>query len=178
MKTLDDAWSWYVQTKSVLRVILRLADLHWDSLPWDAALGKDSQLNQWNGPPLAVGAGLALEHLDDLAVVVLFSMFEGLVREKVGHEVAGEIQSLAHPVMISAAKQVAHDIERGSFAKVLDHLRTIDPDLVEQVRQVRMYRNWVAHGRRSSTRYRFEPRAVYERLSALLFALDGGTPPG
>ena len=50
--------------------------------------------------------------------------------------------------------------------------------LVEEVNQVRRYRNWVAHGRRDDLRPKdnVEPREAYDRLTRFLAALRGGPP--
>lgn len=47
-------------------------------------------------------------------------------------------------------------------------------DLIEQVNQVRRYRNWVAHGRREDMRPEAEvyPKTAYDRLQKILTALQ------
>lgn len=179
MKTLEEAWRWYEQTKFLLRVTKRLADRHWDSI-WDSdpcriELLKDDKLNDLEGPRLVQSAGFGLAHLDDLAIVLLFSVFESIVREQVSAEVSQEIKGLKHSVILYAAEEARWALERGSFEKVLKSLKYTGHSLVEQVRQVRTYRNWVSHGRRGPPPFRLDPKAAYVRLSAFLNQLDQTT---
>jgi hypothetical protein len=64
-------------------------------------------------------------------------------------------------------------IAEGSFFHVLAAYKSgVDPGLIEQVNQVRRYRNWVAHGRRAGEiPDNVTPRAAYDRLRAFLSAL-------
>jgi hypothetical protein len=64
------------------------------------------------------------------------------------------------------------DIEHGSFFKVLEPYKKIDADLIEQVNQVRRYRNWVAHGRRGPQPDAVDPRAAWDRLQRCLDRLE------
>ena len=43
--SLDDAWGWY-QAVRLARTMVRLGDRHWNNLPWDGELGRDSHLQQ------------------------------------------------------------------------------------------------------------------------------------
>jgi hypothetical protein len=81
--------------------------------------------------------------------------------------------AVTHPVVQAALGDGRDQIEQGSFFRVLQAYKpSIDNDLVEQVNQVRKYRNWVAHGRRGSeTPASVTPLAAYDRLRALLAAL-------
>lgn len=57
----------------------------------------------------------ALDHLDDLAVVLLFSVFEASVREHLERAVAPEVEPLTHPVMRRAAEDAIDGIREGEF---------------------------------------------------------------
>ncbi len=46
-----------------------------------------------------------------------------------------------------ALKELHEALRHGSFAKVLEAYKVRNPDLVEEVSQVRRYRNWVTHRR-------------------------------
>jgi hypothetical protein len=68
-----------------------------------------------------------------------------------------------------AAEDAVSAVEFGSFAKVLDPYKAQGhADLIEEVNQVRRYRNWVAHGRRGDQPPSVAPRMAYERLSRCL----------
>ena len=172
MKTLADAWRWYRETQAQLQLLRRLGRRYWKELPWGGAMGRDEAF--FNRDPEAVQAAAesSLAHLDDLAVVVLFSVFESAVRHRTGEEVDKEAAGLRHPAMKGIAKEAKERIEVGSFFKVLEFYKEgIDPTLVEQVNQVRRYRNWVAHGKRGLPVANVDPDAAFERLGRFLKVL-------
>lgn len=113
--------------------------------------------------------------MDDLAIVVLFSVFESLVRSHVVEIIGPEAAALADPILRHAADGAIRGVQEGSFSsRVLEPLKEqgrVSADLVTQVNQVRDYRNWVAHGRRDRPKNNIEPLEAYERLSDFLDAL-------
>lgn len=172
MTTLEDAWTWYEATQASLRLVERLGDKHWDHLPWDASLGQDYLLRNLTGADVLDRARVGRKPLDDLAVLVLFSVFESVVRGLVTEQMASEASGLQHPALTHAAGEALEAIESGSFYRVLEPYKSRDPGLIEEVNQVRRYRNWVAHGRRGdppgSPPNRIDPRTAYDRLSRFL----------
>ena len=76
-------------------------------------------------------------------------------------------------------------IENGSFGRLTQMCRSLDPDLKTQVDQVRKYRNWVAHGRRGEAENVVTPDQSRNRLEGFLELLaswepgimDGPEPP-
>jgi uncharacterized protein YutE (UPF0331/DUF86 family) len=87
---------------------------------------------------------------------------------------------IVHPVLQSAARDALDGVQRGSFARVLRSLKGIDPDLVERVRKIRRYRNWVTHGKpeaESGKVPRVDPRAAYQTLRDFLLLLDRRETP-
>jgi hypothetical protein len=118
----------------------------------------------------------ASEPLADLAVLVLFSVFEAQVRQHVFKQVEEEAGGLRHLSLQHAAQETLQRIGEGSFFRVLEPFKGIDPDLVEQVNQVRRYRNWVAHGRQGERGAAITPDSAFERLGLFLDAigLTGG----
>jgi hypothetical protein len=168
MMTLEQAWLWYQETSRVLRLMNRLGEVHWTRLPWEGELGQDESLKPVEGKWLATAANRGLEQLNDLAIVLFFSIFESIVREGIRAEVEVESRTLKHPVLQNAAEKTDQELDRGSFHKVLDLLKTYDVNLVEQVRQVRRYRNWVSHGRRGKPAQQLDPEMAHKRLSDFL----------
>ena len=171
MKTLEEALEWYQCSRKLLLLAERLGKRHWDSLPWDGTLGKDSQLDL-SGEELIADAEVGLGPLDDLAVLVLFSVFESIVRTAILEEIKLESATLRHVALRRAAAETLEKTAEGSFFRVLEPYKELDPDLIEQVNQVRRYRNWVAHGRRDTAPPAVAPRAAYDRLSRFLTALE------
>jgi hypothetical protein len=179
MTTLEDAWAWY---QAVHEGAKRLAHLskYWDQLPWGGEehwirrLQNDNVLRHAEGGQLAAGAGVVQGNLEDLAVLVLFSVFEAIVRDIVASQVRPEAARLQHPALKAAGADVLHAITDGSFFRVIEPFKgTATNDLIEQVNQVRRYRNWVAHGRRPDNRpdALVEPKEAYRRLQAFLAAV-------
>jgi hypothetical protein len=82
MKTLADAWNWYVATKRNLERMHRLGRKHWaDSSLEGASIWQDDQFRMLEAPVIVAETTASLVPIDDLAVVVLFSVFESQVRD-------------------------------------------------------------------------------------------------
>jgi len=178
MNRLEEVWHWYERTRHVLYLAKRLGDKHWAALPPETSLSLDDKFKSVQTEHLTSWASAGLEPLDELAVVRLFAAFESLIRMKVGEEIEQERGSLSHPVLAFAATEVLKEVRRGSFATVLRSLKRIDPDLVEEVRQVRQYRNWISHGKSLDEATRVpsvDPRTAFTRLQRLLQAIEQRT---
>ena len=175
MTTLAAAWDWYTAARRSLERMRRLGRVHWDRLPWDGALGRDDEFRLLLGGTVCEESELGLEPIDDLAVVVLFSVFESVVREYVVRRLRPEADALTDPVLVQAAADAVRGVEDGSFyRRVLAPLKeqgAVPADLVTAVDQVRDYRNWVAHGRRGKPVNNVDPAVAYRRLQEFLSAL-------
>lgn len=151
---------------------------HWDHLPWEGALGHDDSLKLLTTEMLLADSQRVLDDLDDLCVLLLFSVFEAIIRSHVLAEVEVELATLKHVAIKRAVTEMKETLEHGSFYRVLEPYKGIAPDVVEQVNQVRRYRNWVAHGRRSEQPETVTPSTAYERLTRFLEALNRTTGDG
>ncbi len=172
MNTLDDAWDWYQTTRRCTTLVRRLARKHWGAWDENSSLGRDDHFRNVDRDDLAEETELAEEHLADFAVFVLFSVFEGEVRELVLERTARERSAIRHPALVRWAGEVEDRLRQGSFGHLLDAIKTTTlHDLIEQVNQVRHYRNWVAHGRQGERKESVTPPDAYRRLRALLDAL-------
>jgi hypothetical protein len=167
MRTLEEAWTWYQGAKSQIGLVRRPASHHWDDLPWEGKLNRDDRFQGLERRKLETDAKSTLDQLKDLAVLVPFSVFESQVRELLAVELRREVEkkSVTHPILVRAVDDLIDQVEEGSFFRVLGPFKTLDPDLVEKVNQVRRYRNWVAHGRRGDKPPSVDPKTAYERLS-------------
>ena len=179
MSDLDEVWTWYEETKKSLQRLERLASKHWDGLPWDGdgTLARDAKFRELEAEPVAESARLGLRGLDDLAVVRLFATFEAAVRRLAAREVEALLPTI-HVALKEVARAHLDEIERGSFAKVLAALRPYDPDLVDQVRQIRSYRNHVAHGGGGDPMGIVHPERAYKILGRYLRQIEGGDQAG
>ena len=182
MNTLGDAWEWYTSTKRSLKLVRRLARNHWNCWGESSSLGRDSHFRNVKADELGEEAESAEQHLDDFAVFVLFSVFEGEVRELILDKTAPERAAVRHPALVGWVKDVEDSLRTGSFGLLLAKLKTPATNaLIEHVNQVRKYRNWVAHGRRGRPEEVVTPPEAYQRLRSLLDALSSppisSTPP-
>ncbi|MBY0522660.1 MAG: hypothetical protein K2R98_04655 [Gemmataceae bacterium] len=110
MNSLDEAWRWYENTYQQLYLMERLARRYWEQLPWEKVLDRDDHFRDLNSSRVEAGAKFSLAHLNDLAVVVLFSVFESIVRAQVLDELAAEEGHLRHRAI---RKAVAEATRRG-----------------------------------------------------------------
>jgi hypothetical protein len=166
--SLADAWRWYQSTRQLARTMERLGERHWDNLPWDGDLGHDNRLNELTAAEILSGSQTVLDDLDDLCVLLLFSVFEATIRERVLTEVEVELPLLRHVAIKRALDEMKDGIEHGSFFKVLEPYKDLDDKLIEEINQVRRYRNWVAHGRRTEQPAAVNPTTAYDRLKRFL----------
>jgi hypothetical protein len=171
MRTLEDSWKWYTDNRRLLQLMSRMGRLYWNKLPWDD-MGNDDHFRMLEGIDIQADADAVLSEFDDLAIFVIFSVFEAIVRDHVANDVEAEVAGLKHVALQRAASKMKQNIEEGSFYNnVLDLYKKLDHDLVEEVSQVRRYRNWVAHGRRKDKKpFETDPKEAFDRLNAFLTA--------
>ncbi len=153
MKTLQDAWDWYESTIKNLQRMKRLSIRHWnDESMQKASIWKDENFKQLEASVIEQETIQAIEPLNDLGVLVLFSVFEAAVRDHLEDVIKPLVNSLDHPILRAAAEDALEGIRQGSFSnKVLTPLQEqgrITSEMSDKVRQVRDYRNWIAHGKR------------------------------
>ena len=177
MNSLADAWEWHQATKRSLARMQRLGARHWDDPSLEgASVWQDDLFRTLVSADIVRDATASLALIDDLAVVVLFSVFESLVRDYLVRRIKPEAAALSDPILRQAAEEAVRGVEEGSFyLRVLGPLKDqkrVSADLVTQVDQVRDYRNWVAHGRRETPTNNVTPQMAYDRLGMFLDALD------
>jgi hypothetical protein len=168
---LDEAWQWYSSTKRTLLLFARLGRKHWDQFPEESPLWRDDSFRSLDSKKMIEGSDLGLEHLDDFAVMVFFSVFESIVRNRVIGRVEKERGKITQELLIGLINASLRDFRKRSFHGVLEMFKGLDADLVEEVNQVRRYRNWVAHGRQSAPPSSVDPDVAYKRLSRFLEAM-------
>jgi hypothetical protein len=82
MRTLADAWDWYTATKQNLHRMRRLGEKHWgDASLAHASIWQDEHFRMLEPHAIVAQTTVSLMPIDDLAVVVLFSVFESHVRD-------------------------------------------------------------------------------------------------
>jgi hypothetical protein len=165
MRTLDDAWKWYEDAKKTLQRMERMGNRYWDWIPWDALPWRgDRHFIDLTKEALVGAAVNAAEQLDDLAVIVLFSVFEANVRSAILDQMRAEAPQYQHRAIRDAIKAAEDRIGEGSFYAVLSSFKGSDNNLIEEVNQVRKYRNWASHGRRGAQPPLVIPPVANDRL--------------
>src|SRR5580658_5022783 len=94
--SLADAWHWYQRARLLAQTMERLGKNHWNNLPWEGDLGRDSHLKNLTSENIIDGSNTILDDLDDLCVLLLFSVFEATIRDRVLADVEAELPPLQH----------------------------------------------------------------------------------
>ena len=77
MKTLADAWNWYEATKRNLGRMQRLGRNIGAICPGEKGdIGRDDEFRTLEASDIVKETATSLKPIDDLAIVVLFSVFE------------------------------------------------------------------------------------------------------
>ena len=79
--SLDDAWRWYESTRTLTKGMQRLGVRYWSSMRSDL-LAHDDYFKDVESIAVVNDAEFALENLNDLCVLLLFSVFESRVRDQ------------------------------------------------------------------------------------------------
>lgn len=175
---LDEAWEWYLGVRQTAVVSRRIAGV-WDELREQVFSPVEGQRLP-TGDQLDASAGAALREVDDIAVLYLFANFETLIRDDVLARIDAERTALAptHPLLVGAMATLDRQIKQGNVAELLDAYNTgVDAKLraiQTEVREVREYRNWVAHGRRGPSpqlSVNMTPEIAKDRLEDFLSAV-------
>jgi hypothetical protein len=171
MMDLDEAWRWYETTREHLGLFARLGMKHWGQFPEDSSLWKDDAFKSLESDAIKQDSRFSLEHLEDFAVMVIFSVFESIVRERVLARIRGERQGIEGVLLGGMIDASLVELKKKSFARILEIFKGMDAGLVEEVNQVRRYRNWVAHGRQSTPKAAVDPEVAFKRLRRFLEAM-------
>jgi hypothetical protein len=177
IRSLEDAWSWYEAVQKLVGMMDRMARRYWsedlEGQTLKETLHKDRVFRHIESPAIQDLAKRVLEDLDDLAVLLLFSVFEATVRERTLEEMDRELEKPPRHLVLKKAIDDAKDsIGHGSFGRLTESYKDLDPDTRTLVDQVRHYRNWVAHGRRGLVKNNVDPEAAIKRLEKFLKLLD------
>lgn len=178
MKTLGEAWEWYTDVKKSLACMARIGqEKFWSAIPWHQPpwLG-NRHFVELTSTSVVSAAENAAQHLDDLAVVVLFSVFEANVRGAVLEQMSVGEPRYHHRAVLDAIQVAKERIGEGSFFAVLSSFKGPDNGLIEEVNQVRRYRNWVSHGRRGPQPPLVSPPVAHDRLTRCMELLFPPVP--
>jgi hypothetical protein len=88
----------------------------------------------------------AAKQAADLAILALFATFERFVIEHL--QTANRLLAAGYPLQYSTklAEKFESEVEYWRFVEILDLFKgEVDPDLIGQVKQIKQYRDWIAH---------------------------------
>jgi hypothetical protein len=125
MMTFDEAWDWYLKTREQLELLGRVGRRHWNNLPWHGELGRDEKLKSIEAEDIVADTGVSLDHLDDFAVLILFSAFESILRDRARTDVQNERDRLVNPLVTRILDEAARDLNHSSIFRVLDVYRCL-----------------------------------------------------
>ena len=179
---LDAAWDWYLGVRETAAAARRIAHL-WDSLT-DAVVPPDERARLPSGEQLDAAAGTALQAVEQIAVLHLFATFEAMLRDHVLAQIESERTAFtpAHPLLVNAMASLDRRVDQGNISELLDSYAAGADiklrELLADVREVREYRNWVAHGSRGVPPIGsgMTAQVAKDRLEDFLFAIRA-TPP-
>jgi hypothetical protein len=125
MNTLADAWDWYLSTKRNLERMQRLGRKHWNHASLKtASIWQDDEFRMLESPDIIQETTTSLRPIDDLAVVVLFSVFESRVRDHLVSRIKPDAAKLTDSILKQAAEDAIRGVEEGSFyRRVLEPLK-------------------------------------------------------
>ncbi|MCX5690409.1 MAG: hypothetical protein NTV94_11610 [Planctomycetota bacterium] len=170
--SLDPVWASHQQASGALKIVRRvMADPAVSSeVP---AFVKDTQFEALSPAEIDPTINELQEHIDDQTVISLFTAFEA---ELIDHVVNQEVLIRQHAASVSSAfadsiaefyKSICRQKMNVSVAlRLFDHLPEFQP-----ADDVRVYRNWLAHGKKKAMPTQATPLAAYKALGDFLAAI-------
>lgn len=172
MNSLDSIWDSYesvIASLKVTRRVLNKAPVHNALL-----VGTRFMASSTSGADSVPDS--VLDNVNDLFILAIWSVFEREVRTFVEAEGTRPLVESGFPLHETMAVQLKREIEFWRNDDVLDVLnaQVNDVDLIGTAKQIRQYRDWVAHRNpKRGKPLNVTPRIAYETLSAIL----GGVSP-
>lgn len=115
------------------------------------------------------------QQLDDLAVLAMWATFERFVFDVIQTRVKlVDAEKPGSSFLHAFERRFFDEIERWQFGKVLDLFKeSTSGDLIGQAKQIKQYRDWVAHQNPKSTPpTRVEPYSAFSILSELMMVIS------
>jgi hypothetical protein len=167
MGLLEEVWQWYECARDSIEATVHQIKTDLGAIPPSLVFARHVS----PGEALR-NLGKAKEELDDLTVLALFAVFEQELLQHLlltSEDVRSRVPARLQECLLTRAFR---GIERWPLDEVLDvYKATIDQDLVGLVKQVKDYRDWVAHGKKGPPDASIDPSNAYERLTRFLGGL-------
>jgi len=166
MDPLGAVWEWYEYARDSIGHAAHRLEIDPDSIPGFLVFASPRRETALEKLARAHG------ELDDLTVLALFAVFEQALLDHLVLISQSVQQGAATALEESLASRALKDLQRWPLDDVLDvYKAALDANLVGLAKQVKDYRDWVAHGKKGPPDARIDPRMAYDRLSDILGAL-------
>lgn len=161
---LQPIYSAYLTSIDCFKVVQHIVGEQWEGL------ASHSQFVGVSEDDTLIAIGEATRQAADLAVLALFATFERFV---ISHlQVANERLCAGYPVEYSQrlAQKFKDEVEFWKLDSVLDLFKgEIDGALMGRAKQIKDYRDWIAHRNPKRTPpVRFEPTVAFEVLTKII----------
>ncbi|MFW5836641.1 MAG: hypothetical protein ACOCVM_01435 [Desulfovibrionaceae bacterium] len=117
----------------------------------------------------------ARQEIDDLFIVAIWAAFESALRTFFQSKCVCLKKLAPQDISKNLEEHVIKEIEYWKMDEVLDLLKSngfIDPMVIGNAKQVKHYRDWIAHGKRKDAPTQAAPDTAYRLLSEILTILD------
>jgi len=167
MGPFEAVWQWYEYARDSMDFAASEAASTAREIPPSLALARHATAEE-----AFENLAKAQSDLDDLTVLALFAIFEQALLDHLLQTSQRVQQGIASRLQGALADKAFRGLDRWPLGEILDVYKVaIDPTLVGLVKQVKDYRDWVAHGKRDAPAARIGPKAAHERLDSFLSAL-------
>lgn len=163
MSQLDETVAWYRTVKANQLLVSKVLKDHTKVVPETSPF---FGLSESEATRMLEESAAEVE---DLTVVALVSFFEQLVIDSLRELTERTETDQTSPMMGALAGFAFRDVERWRFDDILKLFEApLQDGLLDQVRNIYRYRNWVAHGKRKQKPVVTDPVTAYEALSQFL----------
>jgi hypothetical protein len=163
MNSLEDVWNSYRVTVDSMKVAERAIDRQYSDLFNSTDFAKRTLEEVSKGRNDA----------DDLFVLALWAVFERTLRDYLAAEGPKPLESEGNPFHSRLSGKIRHDMEYWRNEDVLDVFKSVtDNRLIGHAKQIKRYRDWVAHRNPRHTRpASVTPRNAYKTLMEIVSTL-------
>lgn len=172
MCSIDLVWESYQATIDSMKVTRRAID------KGPARLVAGTNISEWPASDAAEKLKAVQDDVDDLFILALWAVFERELRDFVETEGARALASSSAPFYQNLSLLVCREVEYWNNDDLLDLFKTpANAPLIGNAKQVRQYRDWVAHRNPKRSRVaNITPEIAYSTLSAIINTIENFGP--
>ena len=173
MSSIDLVWESYQVTVDSMKVTRRAIDQG----PANLVVG--TNIGELSTSVASQKLKSAQSDLNDLFILALWSVFERELRDHLAAEGPRPLDNSTSPFHHRFATRIRETVEYWKNDDVLDLFKAIvAPDSIGRAKQIREYRDWVAHRNPKLSRpVNITPKVAYSTLSEIVDSLPGTANP-